>query len=67
MEHFTVSEIEEETGVAADVVRGMLREGLLVGFMENGAWTVPAESVDLLLDLIDAAECDEGDDEDDDI
>lgn len=60
---YTVAEAEVETGVGRETIRAMLRDGLLEGYMEDGAWVVPEQSVDLLFDLAGDGDEEEAEDE----
>lgn len=60
---YTVAEVEEVTGVSRETVRAMLRDQLLDGYMEDGVWILPDESVELLMDLTEDEDLDDDEDE----
>jgi len=52
VEYLTVQEAEEQTGVSAQTLRAMLRDGVIEGYEQGGLWVIPAEAVDTLEDQV---------------
>lgn len=56
MEYYSVQEAAEQTGVSAQTLRAMLRDGVLEGYEQGGRWVIPAEAVDALEEQVAATE-----------